>query len=105
MQFIKTLLWVVLAVMLALFTYSNWQPVTVYVGGGVDLDTKLPVLVIGAFLAGFVPMWLLHRTVKWRLKRRVTTLESANNRPAPSAPVAVTTEKAVPSQSTPLTSE
>lgn len=76
MQFIKTLFWVLLAVLLVAFSYNNWISVTVFIWEGTLLDTKLPVLVIGSFLAGFLPIWLLYRTSRWRMKRRIDSLES-----------------------------
>src|SRR5690554_6585713 len=86
MQFIKTLFWVILAVILVVFAVNNWTLASVQIWGDVRIDTKLPVLVIGAFLIGFVPLWLLHRTTKWRLGRRIKTLEAAA-RPAPATEV------------------
>ncbi|WP_109356765.1 LapA family protein [Sphingorhabdus sp. EL138] len=82
MQFIKTLFWVILAVILVVFAVNNWSPTSVLIWQDIRIDTKLPVLVIGAFLLGFVPMWILHRTSKWRLNRRIKTLEAAA-RPVP----------------------
>lgn len=82
MQFIKTLFWVILAVILVVFAVNNWTLASVQIWGDVRIDTKLPVLVIGAFLLGFVPLWLIHRTTKWRLNRRIKTLEVAAQ-PAP----------------------
>lgn len=76
MQFIKTLFWVLLAVLLVAFSYNNWISVTVFIWEGTLLDTKLPVLVIGSFLLGFLPIWLLYRTSRWRMKRRIDSLES-----------------------------
>ncbi len=77
MQFIKTLFWVILAVILVVFAVNNWSPTSVLIWDNTRIDTKLPVLVIGAFLLGFVPIWLIHRASKWRLNRRIKTLESA----------------------------
>ncbi|MEP2102173.1 MAG: hypothetical protein ABJP02_11760 [Parasphingorhabdus sp.] len=82
MQFIKTLFWVILAVILVVFAANNWSPTSVLIWEDIRIDTKLPVLVIGAFLLGFVPLWLIHRTSKWRLNRRIKTLEAAA-RPTP----------------------
>ncbi len=82
MQFIKTLFWVILAVILVVFAVNNWSPTSVLIWEEIRIDTKLPVLVIGAFLLGFVPLWLIHRASKWRLSRRIKTLEAAA-RPTP----------------------
>ena len=71
MQFLKTLFWVVLAVVLVLFAITNWNMVTVNLWGGLQADIKLPLLVIGAFLVGFLPTWAIYRTRVWSLKRRL----------------------------------
>ena len=70
MQFLKTLFWVILAVALVLFGHANWQMVTLNLWGGLQADIKLPVLVIGAFLLGFLPTFLVYRARIWSLRRR-----------------------------------
>ncbi|NIJ33618.1 lipopolysaccharide assembly protein LapA domain-containing protein [Sphingomonas oligoaromativorans] len=77
MQFLKTLFWVVLAVAAVIFAMRNWTPVTVNLWGGLLVDAKLPVLVFGAFLAGFLPTFAYHRATRWRLKRRLDSHERA----------------------------
>ena len=71
MQFLKTLFWVILAVVMVLFGHANWNMVTLSLWGGLEADVKLPVLVIGAFLLGFLPTFILYRTRIWSLKRRL----------------------------------
>jgi lipopolysaccharide assembly protein A len=61
MQFLKTLFWVALAVLLVLFASVNWHAVTLRLWGGLEADVKLPVLVLAAFLLGFLPTFLLMR--------------------------------------------
>ncbi len=90
MRFIKTLFWVVLAIVLVVFAANNWSATSVLIWPDVRVDTKLPVLVIGAFLIGFLPSWILHRTTKWRMSRRIKTLEVAA-RPAPAPTPSATT--------------
>lgn len=75
MQFLKTLFWVALAVVLALFSLANWKPVTLELWGGLEADVKLPVLLLFAFLLGFVPIFVLHRARLWSLNRRIETHE------------------------------
>jgi lipopolysaccharide assembly protein A len=75
MRFLKTLIWVTVIVGLIVFAINNWTPVSVSLWGGLILDTKLPALVIVAFLLGFFPLWFLHRTMLWRMKRRILALE------------------------------
>lgn len=95
MQFIKTLFWVILAIILVVFAVNNWSPTSVLIWEDVRIDTKLPVLVIGAFLLGFVPLWLIHRTSKWRLNRRIKTLEAAA-RPTPTRTATASTAAKTP---------
>jgi uncharacterized integral membrane protein len=75
MQFLKTLFWVVLAILLVLFASANWHSVTVRLWGGLEADVKLPVLVLGSFLLGVLPTLVLHYTRLWRLRRRLEVQE------------------------------
>jgi uncharacterized integral membrane protein len=88
MQFLKTLFWVVFAVLAVLFATNNWVTVPLNLGD-IVVDIKLPVLVIGAFLLGFLPTLLVYRARLWSLRRRFETqipLPVANH-PAPARPV------------------
>jgi lipopolysaccharide assembly protein A len=82
MRFLKSIFWVTLLVAMVLFAVNNWQPVSVKLWGGLRLDTKLPALVIAAFFAGFLPLYLWHRGLHWRLRRKISSLES-NASPPP----------------------
>jgi lipopolysaccharide assembly protein A len=82
MSFLKTAFWVILLVAFVLFALNNWLPVSVKLWGGYWLDTKLPALIGIAFLLGFVPPYFWHRASRYRLTRRIASLESAA-RPAP----------------------
>lgn len=75
MQFLKTLFWVALAVVLVLFARANWVAATVKLWGGLEADIKLPVLVFAAFLVGFLPTLILYRARLWSLRRRFETQE------------------------------
>lgn len=70
MQFLKTLFWIVLTIVLVLFAKANWNAVTLRLWGGLEADVKLPVLVLCAFLLGFLPTFLVYRTRLWGLRRR-----------------------------------
>ena len=70
MQFLKTLFWVLLAVFIALFASRNWFDVTLNLWGDIQVDIKVPVLLIIMFLLGFLPIFLVHRTRLWTIKRR-----------------------------------
>ena len=86
MAIVRTIFWVLVAVVLVLFAINNWQPVEVRIWNSLVLETKLPALVIGAFLVGLVPMWALYRTQRWRLRRRIAGLEAMIARPNTIAP-------------------
>lgn len=76
MQFLKMLL-VALTVGLAVaFAFNNWESVPIRLWGGLIADINLPILLLGTFLAGFVPMWLAYRAVRWRSRQR----QAANER-------------------------
>jgi hypothetical protein len=75
MQFLKTLLWVLLAVVVALFASRNWIPVTLALWGDIQADIKLPALLLLVFLAAFLPTWLTMRAKQWALTRRIEAME------------------------------
>src|SRR5438128_145551 len=75
MQFLKTLFWVVLTVILVLFAKANWSPVTLRLWGGLEAAVKLPVLILFAFLLGFLPTFILYRARLWSLRRRFEPTE------------------------------
>lgn len=85
MQFLKTLFWVILAVVLVLFAHANWEMVTIDLWGGLQADVKLPVLVIGAFLLGFAPTMIFYRARLWSLRRRYESQPQMHVANAPAA--------------------
>ncbi|MFC7499490.1 hypothetical protein ACFQRC_09670 [Enterovirga sp. GCM10030262] len=91
MQFLKTLFWVAMAVILVLFASVNWNAVTVTLWGGLQADVKLPILILASFLLGFLPMLVVHRARSWTLKRRLDMYErqTAVAQPPAVAPIPV----------------
>jgi lipopolysaccharide assembly protein A len=77
MQIVRTILWVMLACAIMLFSFLNWTSVEVTLWDGLLVETKVPALVILAFLLGLIPMWLYHRSVKWGQSRRIRSLEAS----------------------------
>jgi putative membrane protein len=75
MQFLKTLFWVLIAVLVALFASRNWSDVTLNLWGDIQADIKLPVLLLVVFLLGFAPTWSLMRTRIWSHRRRIDVME------------------------------
>ena|SRR5688572_18940708 len=93
MQFLKTLFWVILAVVLVLFARANWNIVTIELWGNLQADVKLPVLVVGAFLLGFLPTLIIYRARLWSLRRRLETQAQMH---VANMPAAATANRAAP---------
>lgn len=75
MQFLKTLFWVVIAVLLAIVASRNWHEVTLNLWGNLQADIKVPVLMGLMFLLGFLPAYLIMTARIWSLRRRLDSLE------------------------------
>ena len=71
MQFLRTIFWVVLAVVAVIFAFNNWVIVSVHLWGNLILDSPLPVLLLVAFLIGLLPALLLYRATRWNLSRKL----------------------------------
>jgi uncharacterized integral membrane protein len=77
MQFLKTLFWVLVAVVAVVFAMRNWTVVPIALWGGLEVDAKLPVLLLAAFLIGLLPPLVVHRATRWSLRRRLEAAERA----------------------------
>ena len=75
MQFLKTLFWVLIAVLVTLFGYRNWTDVTLNLWGDIQADIKVPVALLMVFLIGFLPTWLIMRARLWSCRRRLEAVE------------------------------
>jgi uncharacterized integral membrane protein len=88
MQFLKTLFWVLLAVFIALFASRNWSDVTLNLWGDIQVDIKIPVLLLAMILLGFLPTFLIERARLWAMRRRVEAQERQQSAAATSPAVA-----------------
>ena len=77
MKTLRTIIWVLAALAFVVFAAYNWQPVELTLWQNLVLETKVPVLALLAFAAGFLPMWAVHRSVTWGQNRRIRTLENS----------------------------
>lgn len=84
MQFLRTLFWVVIAAFVAIIASSNWRDVTLNLWGNLQLDIKIPLLLLIVFLVGFLPTWIILRGRIWALQRRLPVEVP----PVPAAPPA-----------------
>ena len=90
MQIVRTIVWIVITAILVAFIAMNWDhaPVNFWPTGDGYLHLEWPVGLIALvfFLLGLLPMWLLHRAGRWRLTRRIASLENAVRANAVTAP-------------------
>ena len=105
MKIVRTIVWVLLLVALLIFSAFNWKPVDVKIWEGLLIGTKIPALVVIAFLIGLVPMWLVHRAACWNYDRRIASLESAARASAMAAPAAPLAEPLPEEPRTDLTTD
>ncbi|AMK18594.1 hypothetical protein K663_11070 [Sphingobium sp. MI1205] len=77
MQFLRTAFWVVLAVAIALFCKANNRPTEIKIWGDIVWGTRIWFPILIAFLAGAVPFWIMARTTRWRMKRKLENTERA----------------------------
>jgi uncharacterized integral membrane protein len=78
---------------MVLFAKANWTAVTLRLWGGLEADVKLPMLILAAFLIGFLPTLLIYRARIWALKRRLDPYErTVSVPPVAPRPAAVPSE-------------
>jgi len=78
MAFLRTLFWIVITVIVVVFSVNNWMSVTLNLFGDLRADVKLPVLLLVVFLIGFVPPYVWMRALRWRDARRNLMTSRAN---------------------------
>lgn len=77
MQVIRTIAWILLVCGIMLFSFYNWRPVEITIWENLVLETKVPVVLVLAFLGGFAPLLTYHLSVSWGMKRRIRNLENS----------------------------
>ena len=92
MQVIRTIVWIAITAILVAFIAMNWTKVPVNFwpldnGNYVHFEWPIGVVALLFFLLGVIPTWLYVRAVRWRLNRRIGSLE--NSLRASSMPSAV----------------
>ena len=96
MQIIRALLLVILTIVIVSFIAINWQSVPLNfwpIANGKFFYVEWPVglVFIAGILVGFLPMWLLHKGVRWRLNRRIGLMENTVKASSMGQPTAVGT--------------
>jgi len=85
MQFLRTTFWVAIAVILAIVASHNWRDVTLDLWGNIQVDIKVPILLILIFLVGFLPPFLILRARLWQVRRRLESVERTLAAPPPAS--------------------
>lgn len=74
MQAIRTIIWVIIAVVLTIFTAMNFEPVTVRILPGTPgtvAEMPLALLIVMVALFAFLPPFLFNLGNRWRLTRKI----------------------------------
>lgn len=102
MQTVRTLIWVVVAVLLTLFAVINSQRTEVTIWPGYVAELPLSLLIVAVFLLGFLPPYLLNMSNRWRLQRKIRQQDEtiAALRPTPAPVSAALAPPTSPSLST-----
>jgi uncharacterized integral membrane protein len=105
MQALRTIVWVLVAIVFVSFVAINWQTVPVNFwpleDGYLHFNWPVGFVAIVAFALGFLPMWLIARANSWRLGRRIANLENSLRAASATAPVAPSAQLADPAPTTP----
>ena len=83
--------WVLVTALLMAFlllSIANWTPVPFRLPAGTMINVRLPLLLGAAFVAGWLPTWLVHMGTKAQFNRKLSratfgTAPIAEPRPAP----------------------
>ncbi|MCJ2181364.1 LapA family protein [Novosphingobium sp. 1949] len=120
MKAVRTLTWILVTAILVAFIAMNWTKVAVNFwplddGNYIHFEWPVGFVAFFFFLLGTVPVWLYFRAVRWRLNRRITSLENSlratsmsplhdtSDAPAAPAPAAASEPVADPLPLTPET--
>lgn len=73
-----------LAVAFLLLAVANWTPVPFHLPDGTIVNVRLPLLLAAAFVAGWLPTWLVHLGSKAQMTRKLARAGVAMEpRPSP----------------------
>ena len=94
MQTMRTIIWVIMAVILTIFAVANSQTVAVSVWPGFVAELPLSILIIMVFMLGFLPAFILSVGNRWRLGRQINIQEQVITQLRMPAPSPTTVEPA-----------
>lgn len=82
MQIIRTVVWIALTAILVAFIAMNWTKVPVNLwplddGNYIHFEWPVGIVALLFFLLGMAPPWLYLRAIRWRMSRRIASLENS----------------------------
>ncbi len=102
MQFLKTVFWVFVAVIIAIVARNNWTPVKLKLWDNLELVTQLPVLLGIAFLVGLLPTFLIHRATRWQMRRKLDSAKRELETARMATPAAPQAHSSLPPAAAPI---
>ena len=75
MTFLKFIFWIALAVVIVLL-WKDSPRVDLPVGAQYDVNARVMTFILLGFALGFLPLYLVQRTRRWRMARRIRSLET-----------------------------
>lgn len=110
MQALRTIIWVLVAIVFVSFVAINWETVPVNFwplqDGYLHFNWPVGFVALVGLAIGFLPTWLIARANSWRLNRRIANLENSLKAATPAPPLGTSTqlgESAQPAALTPVT--
>lgn len=101
MTILRWILATALFVAFLMLAIANWTPVPFRLPDGAVINVQLPMLLAAAFLAGWLPTWLVLVGTKAQLNRRLVKAGVID--PArPPGPASQAPSEAAPSQAQPM---
>ncbi len=88
MTIVRWIIITALAVAFLLLSVANWTPVPFRLPDGEMINIRLPLLLALAFVAGWLPTWLVYLGAKATWKRKLARASGTAEAPAMAAPVA-----------------
>jgi putative membrane protein len=82
MNIVRWVLLTAAAMAFLLLSVANWTPVPFRLPDGAMVSVPLPLLLAAAFVAGWLPTWLLMVGTRTRLKRKLALYEGKEAKPA-----------------------
>lgn len=104
MQVIRNIAWVVVTALLVAFIAMNWTPAAVNFwplenGNYLHFNWPIGLVALLFFILGMLPVVLYLRAVRWRLNRRITSLENTlRSNSGPVVPAAIAPDTALASE-------